>query len=240
MGMQLDIASIRPIQSVRTLGHTFDDDTFWNFFSSGKYSVENYQKNGESFKFLSDFYRDLLKDVPGLFDDLSGNIRIPKWAVKAVAEAFESYNQQNSIEHNFDMTLEDAFRVPCKSKQETIRNLQKKNKDNFFFRVNLIRVTFFLNVADSVASAWKIVEWQKKNRPGFFYNFTASQKSMLDAYHRAYPQPLFMEWMMEWGHYLVVSKTEADYFRDKHMKWIEENVPEAAAFIKRKRRLKKG
>lgn len=222
------------------LGITKENEEYWKLFNTGKFTSEDYKVDGESFKYLTSFYQSLLKDAPGLFDDIDGNIRIPKWAVKAVADAFETYNQQKNIEHNLDMTLEEAFRVPSESKQETIKKLQSKNKDKFFFRVNCIRMYFFLNVSDSVTAAWKIVQWQKDNKPGFFYNFKASQKSMLDAYHRAYPQPFFMEWMMEWGRDLTESKVSGETFRESYMKWIEKNVPEAATFIKRKMRPKKG
>lgn len=222
------------------LGITKENEEYWKLFNTGKFTSEDYKEDGENFKYLSSFYQSLLKNAPGLFDEIDGNIRVPKWAVKAVAEAFDIYDQRKNIEHDLDVTLEEAFKVPSESKQETIRKLQSKNKDKFFFRVNCIRMYFFLNVSDSVAAAWKIIQWQKDNKPGFLYNFNANQKSMLDAYHRAYPQPFFMEWMMEWGRDLAESKVSGETFRDTYMKWIEQNVPDAATFIKRKMRLKKG
>ncbi len=220
------------------LGVTKENDAYWKLFATGKYTVEDYKKDGESFKYLSSFFQALLTEASGLLDETDGNIRVPKWAVKAIAEAFQRYAHRTDIEHDLEATLEESFGIPSESKKETIKKLQQRNKKRFFDRVNMVRMIFGLNVNDAVAVTWKIVQWQKNNKPGFFYNFKANQKSMLDAYHRAYPLPTFMEWVQEWSQLFVHVKTDFESFKVKYLKWIEDRVPEAAAFIKRKNRLK--
>ncbi len=220
------------------LGITKENEDYWKLFATGKYTAEDYKNEGENFKYLSSFYQALLSDVPGLLDETDGNIRVPKWAVKAVAEAFQRYAHRTDIEHDLEATLEESFGIQSESKKETIKKLQQRNKKRFLDRVNMVRMVFGLNVNDAVAVTWKIVQWQKNNKPGFYYNFRASQKSMLDAYHRAYPLPTFMEWVQEWSQLLGYAKTDFESFKAKYLKWIEERVPEAATFIKRKIRLR--
>ena len=206
-----------------------------SYFSSecvGDY--EEYQKAEDKYLYVTGFFRSYLQcNAENLEDCSSGSVTVPKWAFKAVAEAFEYYFQRREMEHDLDTTLDDAF-GRIENKQETIRKLHARYKDIFFMWVNRIRMQFGLNVKDATTAAWKIVAYEKEKHPVFFYNFNASPESMLDAYYRAYPQHVFIQWVVEQSQRKNAAKYNADFWMD-HLK---KQVPEAATYIKRKMKQK--
>lgn len=88
-----------------------------------------------------------------------------------------------------------------------------------------------LNIKDSVTGTFKIIEWYQTHQPRSIYNFNASQKSIQDAYYRAYPQHEFIKWVTE----EAARPWNLQYWID----WLEVRVPEAGAYCKRKMKLKK-
>lgn len=215
------------------LGTTKETEDYWALFRNGKFSLEEQHKAGDDFKYLSNFFITISKEAPHLFDDCDGNVRIPKWALKAVSEAFRNYDTQRNKEHSLEMTLDVAFKVPTETKKELNKRLLNTSRKRFFNQVNMIRMVFQLNVQDAAIAAWKIIEWQRAKNPKLFLNFNANQKSMLDIYHRTYPMPKFLEWVNNNSVIFFEDSTQEEY-RVTFLESLEKRVPEAAAFIRRK------
>jgi len=201
-----------------------------HFFEDIEEHEKIYRENGEGFLILSGLFRSYLKCNPGLFDDSSGMVPVPKWALKIVAEAFEKHYQKKEVEHDLNVTLDDVFGISGENKQETMRKLYARNKEIYFRWLNRVRMYFGLNIKDAATATGKIVEWYKNDYPGMFFNFNASKETMLDAYYRAYPQHEFIQWVAK------ESKSEQSFeqLRDHWQAWLEKRVPEAATYIKRK------
>lgn len=213
-----------------------EDGICKHYFDENPYSDEEYNKAKDKFMFLSTYFRSYISCNADRFADSgSGAIEVPKWAFMAIGEGFEKHFQLREVEHNLDATLDDAFGINVEGKQETIRKLYARNKNMFCMWVNRIRMSFGLNVKDAATATWKVVAYFKEEHPGFFYNFNASQESMLDAYYRAYPQHVFIQWVVEQSQRKNAAERGADFWMD----WFEKRVPEAAAFIKRKIKHKK-
>lgn len=219
------------------LGTTNETEDYCALFRNGKFSLEEQQKAGDDFKYLSNFFITISKEAPHLFDDCNGNVRIPKWALKAVTEAFSKYDTQRNKEHSLDMTLDVAFNVPTETKKELNKRLLNASRERFFNQVNMIRMIFQLNVQDAATAAWKIIEWQRAKNTKSLLNFNANQKSMLDIYHRTYPMPKFLEWVNNNSMIFFEDSTQEEY-RVTFLESLEKRVPEAAAFIRRKLRNK--
>ena len=204
-----------------------------HFFEDLADQEKEYVKEGNDFSVLSGVFRSYITCNTGLFDNTSGYVPFPKWVIKAVSDAFEKYYQRKNVEYDLDTTLDEAFGIN-EDKLETIRKLHARNREDFFGQLNNIRMFFGLNVKDAAQATWKITEYRKKTYPTFFYKFNASKESLLDAYHRAYPQHKFIQWVAE----RPPKDTPFDERADKHLKWIEDRVPEAAAYIRRKMKIK--
>jgi hypothetical protein len=214
-----------------------EDGVCKHFFDDAEpFSDEQYQKADDKFLFVSGFFRSYLScNADCLTDCANGSIAVPKWAFKAAAEGFERHFQLREVDHDLDATLDDAFGISGESKQDKMRKLYARNKDIFFMWANRIRMCYGLNVKDALTATWKIVDWYKTENPGLFYNFNASPESMLDAYYRAYPQHLFIQWVVEQSQRKNAAERGADFWMD----WFEKRVPETSTYIKRKMRLKK-
>ena len=215
------------------LGTTKETEDYWALFRNGKFSLEEQHKAGDDFKYLSNFFITISKEAPHLFDDCDGNVRIPKWALKAVSEAFRNYDTQRNKEHSLEMTLDVAFKVPTETKKELNKRLLNENRERFCNIVNMVRMIFLLNVQDSATVAWKVLEWQRSNKPKLFTNFNANQKSMLDVYHRTYPMPKFQEWVNK-NSMIFFEYSTPEEFRVSYLETLEKRIPDTAAFIRRK------
>jgi len=155
-----------------------------HFFEDMVDFEKDYQKRNNDYMTLAGLVRSYVSCNKGLFDDQSGLIPFPKWALKAIADAFERYHQRKYMDHDLDMTLDEAFGIN-EDKQESIKKLHARNKEGFFYDMNSIRMYFGLNVKDASLPAWKLCEYRKRVNPRFFYKFTANKETLLDAYHRA-------------------------------------------------------
>lgn len=212
-----------------------DEGICTRYYNGCTGSYEDYLQAKNKYVFVTDFFRSYLScNAENLEDCSNGTVSVPKWAFKAVADAFERHFWLREIEYELDFTLDDAFGISGESKQEKIRKLHARNKDIFFTWVNRLRMCFGLNVKDSLTATWKIVDWYKRERPELFFNFNASPESMLDAYYRTYPQHAFIQWVVEQSQLKDTEELSADFW----MEWFEKRLPEAASFIKRKMKQK--
>lgn len=211
--------------------HFYDDfpDTF---------NASEYQKAENKFHFLAEYFRWFQSCSVDYFEgstvDSDDMVPVPKWAFKAVAEAFWRHHKLVEVEHNLDSTLDDAFGVIKQGKQESIKKLYARNKEEYFRWLNRIRMHFGLNIKDAATATWKVIVFLKEVRPGSFYNFNASPESMLDSYYREFPQQVFIQWVVRES-----QSTQIRFCDDRYwMEFIERIAPDAATFIKRKMKLK--
>lgn len=199
-------------------------------FKQNRFTPDKYLESENDFMLLCHYFHAIELYYADQFEG-KGTIKIQKWAVKAVAEGLSKYSDERIYKHNFDITLEEAFGIPQENKLEKINELYATNKRIIFRWINRIRMHYGLNIKDSVTATFKIIEWYQTHQPRSIYNFNASQKSIQDAYYRAYPQHEFIKWVTE----EAARPWNLQYWID----WLEVRVPEAGAYCKRKMKLKK-
>lgn len=207
---------------------------FYN--TNERFSKEGYEQSKDKFRYLHYFCTGYVHYNRGRLRDAADDMPFPKWAINALFESFQRYNEESNTRP--DPSLDRAFGVTPIDVAKRKRQMARWGKGYFFDILNAARMYCDLKITDAAHVAWKVLENVRKEQPWRYGNLRASQKSLLDNYYREFPQAVFIRWVADNAAEDSKSGPFEDHQKD-FIDWIDTTLPDVGVFIKRKMRLKK-
>lgn len=136
-----------------------------------------------TFDDISSCLTGLVISNPEMFSVAVGGVKVPKWIIKRLAEAFDQHRKDSR------KSLDELLRVP-KDRRNVL------GYDQFTESVHKLRFLFKLKQNEAVEYAYKLAVHFKTK--GYFPDVTGQQDSVLDHYRRN-GKNTYDYWVEEWG-----------------------------------------
>lgn len=174
-----------------------------------------------TFNDISTCLIDLVANNPEVFHTAVGGVKVPKWIIKRLAEAFDQHRKDSR------KSLDELLRVPTDRRNEL-------GYEEFTQSVHKLRFLFRLTQNKAVEYAYKLAVHYKTTK-GYFPDVTGNKDSLLQHYRRN-GKNSYDDWVENWGrkHSLEEKDTAIQEILSA-INEIDTNIARALSVISNKR-----